>query len=375
MRIQFRNSYRLLLTPACIMLLAASSLSCAGNAPTTPRIHEFRVAVDFGLVSAQGMGAAQSWTTFQDPFEKAFTVDVPQGWTAKGGLFRMGYSDERPMVDLTSPDGHINVRLGDLTVPVYTVPVQPHSREGEVVDLGAQAQLVVARYRSGPEFAVLYSHARFYQDCHQASGDAVNVDFAVPNYIPVDAPPTRSSTGEIAYRCGSGSAQRVAFAYARTSAQGNLWSAPTLGSFISTPDRVAEARSVLLHVAQTFKLSAEWMQQQKQMDALAMQYQHVRRQRCVTEQVQQVRQFEAKMQAIRNQVSSFERRQAAQASQADGFSQALRGVTPTVDPFTGEAREVWTGTKCTYWTNGSGAVVNTDLAPGGGWHQLQVMAQ
>ncbi len=26
----------------------------------------------------------------------------------------------------------------------------------------------------------------------------------------------------------------------------------------------------------------------------------------------------------------------------DGFSQALRGVTPTLDPFTGEAREVWT---------------------------------
>ena len=374
MRICFRNSYRLLLTPACITLVSASSLACAAYVPTTPRVHEYRVAIDFGLVSAQGMGEAPPWTTFQDPFEKAFTVDVPQGWTARGGMFRMGYSDERPLVDLTSPDGRINVRLGDLAIPVYTVPAQFHSREGDVVDLGAQAQLVVAGYRSGPEFAVLYSHARFNQDCHQATGDAVNVDFALPNYIPMDTPPTRTSTGEIAYRCGSGAAQRVAFSYVRTSAQGNIWTAPTLGSFISPPDRVAEARTVLMHVAQTFKLSSQWMQQQKQMDAYAMQYQRARQQQRVQDLAQQVHQFEAKMQTMRNQVASFQQRQAAQASQVDGFSQALRGVTPTLDLFTGEAREVWTGTKCTYWTNGSGAVVNTDLSPGGGWQKMVVLA-
>jgi hypothetical protein len=374
MRIHFRNSCRLFLTSTCVTLVA-SSLAYAAYVPTTPSVHEYRVAVDFGLVSAQGMGAAQSWTTFQDPFEKAFTVEVPQGWTARGGLFRVGYSDERPMVDVISPDGRINVRLGDLAIPSYTVPAQFHNREGDVVDLGAQAQLIVARYRSGPEFAVLYSHARFNQECHQATGDAVDVDFAVPNYAPIDTQPTRTSTGEIAYRCGSGAAQRIAFAYVRTSAQGNLWSAPTLGSFISPPDRVAEARAVLLHIAQTFKLSSQWMQQQKELDAFAIEYQRARQQRRVQEQTQQVRQFEAKMQTMRNQVVAFERHQTAQASQTDGFLQALRGVTPTSGPFNGEGREVWTGTRCTYWTNGSGAVVNTDLAPGGGgWHQMEVLA-
>lgn len=370
MRIPFRNSSHLLSTSACIALVACFSLICAGNAPTTPRIHEFRVAVDFGLVNAQGMGRAESWTIFQDPLEKAFTLEVPQGWTVRGGLFRLGYSDERPMVDLTSPDGRINVRLGDLAIPQYTVPSQYHNHEGDLVDLGAQAQLVVARYRSGPEFAVLYSHVRFTQQCQQATGDAVNVDFAVPNYMPPDAQPTQSSTGEIAYRCGTGGAQRIAFAYARTSAKGNLWSAPTLGSFISTPDRLAEARAVLLHSAQTFRLNPEWLQQQKQLEAFAVEYQ---RDRQRTQQPsQQVSQFESRMQAMRSQVASFERRQAAQ--QADGFSQAVRDVTPALDPFACQARQAWTGTKGTYWTNGSGAVVNTDLSPGGGWRQIEVLA-
>ena len=371
MRIPFRNSSRLLLTSTCSALLGCSSLVCAANAPTTPRIHEYRVAVDFGLVTAQGMARAESWTVFQDPLEKAFTVEVPQGWTVKGGMFRLGYSDERPMVDLTSPDGRINVRLGDLAIPAYTVPSQYHNHEGDMVDLGAQARLVVARYRSGPEFAVLYSHVRFTQECQQAIGDAVNVDLALPNYISPDAKPGHSSNGEIAYRCGAGGAQRIAFSYARTFAQGDLWSVPTLGSFISTEDRVAEARAVLLHSAQTLKMSPQWLQQQKALDDLAIQYQRARQQKCPKAMTAEMRQFEAQMQATRNQLASFERRR---TSEADNFSQALRGVTPATDPFACQAREIWKGTKNTYWTNGSGAVVNTDYSPGGGWHQIEVLA-
>jgi len=370
MRIPFGSSSRILMPSACGALLACSSLVCAGNAPSTPRIHEYRVAVDFGLVNAQGMAPAESWTVFQDPFEKAFTLEVPEGWTVRGGLFRLGYSDARPMVDLTSPDGRINVRLGDLAIPAYAVPSQYHSHEGDIVDLGAQAQLVIARYRSGPEFAVLYSHVRFTQQCQQATGDAVNVDFAVPNYPQPDDHATHASAGEIAYRCGTGGAQRIAFAYARTAAQGDFWSVPTLASFISSPDRVPEARAVLLHSAQTLKMSPQWQKQQKQLDDFAIQYQHARQQRCPKAMTVQMRQFEAQMETMRKQVALFEQRQIA----SDGTSQALRGVTPTIDPFACQAREVWIGTKRTYWTNSTGAVVNTDLSPGGGWHQIEVLA-
>src|SRR3974377_1340440 len=109
MRIHFRNSYRLLLTLACVSLLTASTGAFAAHVRNVPRTYGYRVAVDFGLVSAEGMGKTQSWTTFQDPFERAFTVEVPQGWAVRGGLFRLGITDERPMVDLTSPDGRINV--------------------------------------------------------------------------------------------------------------------------------------------------------------------------------------------------------------------------------------------------------------------------
>jgi len=315
-------------------------------------------------------GGSIAWTTFEDPFEEAFTAEVPKGWTVRGGLFRMGLSDERPMIDLTSADGNIHVRLGDLAIPVYTEPNAYHPREGEVYDLGAQAQLIVARYRSGPEFAVMYSHVRFYQECHDPSADAANVDFTVPDYIPAEGAPAQTSTGRIAYRCSGG--QRIAYAFTRTSLTGSIWGVPTIGSFLSPPGQVAFAKAVLDHCARTFTLSPVWLQRQKQMDAYALQYQRARQQQRMQALAQQVQQFEVKMQAMRDQVSAFEQRQNAQAAQVEGFTQALRGVTPTIDPFTGEAREVWTGPKSNYWTNGVGAVVNSTNAPAAGWRQMQV---
>jgi len=321
-----------------------------------------------GAQAAHGADPALAWTTFQDPFEKAFTVEAPQGWTVRGGLFRMGYSDERPMVDMTSPDGRVSVRLGDVSIPVFTAPSQYHAREGEVYDLGAQAQLVVARYRTGPEFAALYARGRFAQVCRNPAADAGNVDLVVPDYLPLDAG-GHTSTGQIAYRCASGS---IAFAFARTAAQGALWETPTLGSFMAPADRVAVARAVLLHCARSFHLSPAWLAYQKKMDAYALDYQRARQQQRRDDIGRQVQQFESQMAAMRSQVDAFRRHQDAQAAQVTGFTQALRGVTPTLDPMTGETREVWTGPNANYWSNSTGGVVNSNSAPGPGWRQLQV---
>jgi len=352
---------------AIALLIASVLASCSGATAAGPSSSSAASNVVEGAP-----GPTPNWTTFQDPFEKAFTVEVPQGWAVRGGLFRMGYSDFRPMVDLTSPDGRINVRIGDISIPTYSVPSQGHYREGEVVDLGAQAQLVVARYRQGPEFAVHYFHVRFYQSCHDPVADSANVDFTVPDYLPKMTDTTQSSTGSISYKCADGAGQKIAFAYVRTSAQNGLWEAQTLASFIAPADRVVLARTVLEHSARSFHINPEWVSYQTRQNALGLQYQQARQRGRMADLARQVQQFDAQMAAMRNQVASFERHQAAQSSQVEGFTQALRGVTPTLDPMTGESREVWTGPNGAYWTNSTGAVVNASGSPGTGWHQLQV---
>jgi hypothetical protein len=70
-----------------------------------------------------------------------------------------------------------------------------------------------------------------------------------------------------------------------------------------------------------------------------------------------------------SQVNAFERGQATQANQVAGFTNALIGITPTTDPL-GNERDVWTGPKKGYWTNGLGQTVNSDTSPGPGWQPL-----
>ena len=337
------------------------------------------LAVPTGPSGAHAPAGASGlrWTRYADPAENAFTLEVPEGWTVRGGIFRLGYSDVRPMVDMTSPDGRINVRLGDVAVPSYVLPGPLHSREGEIYDLGAQAQMVVARYRPGPEFTVLYSHARFYTLCPDHEADAGDSAFVVPDYVPTLTPPDESSSGQIAYRCrhrdaaGAPAGAAVAFAYAHSARYPSLWQVVAIASFFAPADQVEVARSVLSRAAKSFQVRAAWIDYQKQMDAEGLAYQRARQQQRLVALGQQIQQFEARMRAMQDQVNAFERRQAAQAAQVESFTNTLTGITPTVDPLTGEARNVWTGPNERYWANGLGVVVNANTQPPGSWHEIQ----
>src|SRR5215469_4795437 len=208
-----------------------------------------------------------AWIPFQDPSEKAFTMDVPQGWTVKGGLFRMGYSDERPMVDVTSPDRAISIRFGDVSVPTYTGPNQFHSREGETYDLGAQAQMVVEHYRAGPEFVVLYTESRFAKLCRNLQSDSQHASFTVPDLVPTDAGISESSSGQTAFHCDTEGGPRVAYAYSKTARAGDIWQAAALVSYLATPNQVALTQEIILHAAKSFHLNPDWIEFQKRMDA------------------------------------------------------------------------------------------------------------
>jgi hypothetical protein len=138
---------------------------------------------------------ARKWVKFQVPFEKAFTIDVPQGWAAKGGMFRLGYSDIRPMLDLRSPDGKVEIRSGDVAVPTYAMPTPSH-REGEIGDLGAQAVTVFANYRPGKEYARLYALAHFRTECRSLTPQ--DADQAAP--VKEQTAGANSLGGAVAYR-------------------------------------------------------------------------------------------------------------------------------------------------------------------------------
>ncbi|MBV8207551.1 MAG: hypothetical protein JO041_12215 [Acidobacteria bacterium] len=331
-----------------------------------------RILLMSAWLPAFGVAQNVKWTAFQDPFEKAFTLEVPQGWTVKGGLFRLGYSDERIMVDLKSPDGRINYRIGDVAIPSYTLPNPYHPREGEVYDLGAQAQMVVANYRTGPEFAALYSQTRFREVCRNPVGDQANNGFSPPDYVPATVRPEQVSAGQIAYRCESAQGPETVVAWAKTGRTGQIWGAETV-SYVVPPDRAAALQAIIVHSVGSLRFNPQWLEYQKRMDDEGLNYQRIRQQQRREQLNQQMQQFEAKMRSWQNQVNAFERHQQAQAAQVEDFTNALNGITPTYDPLTGQARQVWSGTRNGFWVNGQGTVLNSDVTPGSGWRQLQVI--
>lgn len=318
----------------------------------------------FSLALAH-MGFAADWVVFQDPIEKAFTVAAPNGWTAKGGLFRLGYSDYRPMIDLVSPDGKVNVRLGDVAVPNYALPNSLHP-EGDTIDLGAQAQMTVARYHGGQEYAEAYAKTRFKNVCPMLAPQPAPSPVLRLTVPPGDATVKQSSEGEAAFRCDG---SRVAYVYAKTALYAGFWQAQLIASYLAAADQVAAARATLERVARSFRLNDTWVAYQKKMDADALVYQQQRqrdRRRVVS---QQVAQFEASMQAMQGQVASFERGQERQAKEVEAWGNILTGITPTTDPY-GNKHDLWTGSKSGYWMDGRGNYINSDLSPGPGWVRL-----
>ena len=78
-----------------------------------------------GGTPAQGLTNA-SWTTFTDPYEHAFTVEVPRGWKAVGGVVRKDPNPLWPRLVLRvlSPDRRTLIAVGDPDSVPYTAPIE-----------------------------------------------------------------------------------------------------------------------------------------------------------------------------------------------------------------------------------------------------------
>jgi hypothetical protein len=100
------------------------------------------------------------YTTWSDPKENAFSVDIPSGWEVSGGLFRFASVDTRPSLLVLSPDKEIYISGGDSGVPPFVVPSRllemTGFREGRWYSPGYGVNMLVKRYLDGRNFAKEY---------------------------------------------------------------------------------------------------------------------------------------------------------------------------------------------------------------------------
>ena len=72
--------------------------------------------------------------------------------------------------------------------------------------------MVVERYRTGPEYAMRCSESRFARICKNPQQNPSNVDFSMPDYLPVGSMQGQSTAGQVEWLCQTDQGPRVALA-------------------------------------------------------------------------------------------------------------------------------------------------------------------
>jgi hypothetical protein len=296
--------------------------------------------------SAPATPGQVSWITVRDPREQAFSIQVPQGWKTYGGLFRYSNIDARMLVDMTSPDGMTNLRIGDAAVPPYRVP-------GPFAPAGPG----IAAYTAGNVFASKYGAARFGSMC---SGVKLTKSDAVPpKYHPANSAFAHTTGGEAYFTCTKNGTAMSAYVYAETEllgpgGPGSSWLVVALASVIAPAPQGTAAGALLQHAGDSLAMNPAWTQMQNNLDNQAAAAINANTQATIARTQQENAREQGMIGALNN----------------DAFDDVINGVQQMTDPNTGQKYTTPIGTGGAQWTNGGNTVVQSAMSPGAGFSQL-----
>jgi hypothetical protein len=302
-----------------------------------------------------------AWVSMQENREHSFSIDVPKGWKAGGGIVHVPGSYEfRMWADMTSPDGKIDIRLGDPNVSMaYSIPdsisAYYHVPEGSRL----VNHMLVMRYEPGQTLAELYGRSRFADSCADVQTKETKT---LPAIHPVSVAGFHSDAGQAIFQCTANGQELGGYVFAETLYEPQLtprnlspmanWLVTGLGSFLAPKGQGVEVFKMFCHVFSTFRINPQWW------DNFA---------RLFNGQARVS--FRKGMADIQAGMQRFQEHSAESAKQADDYSRAIMGQTLQQDA-AGQVHEVAQGPWNTYWSNAKGQVVSSALAPGPGFIQM-----
>jgi hypothetical protein len=318
------------------------------------------LAILFTLCTSIPRATAQQviWVTVRDNRENAFSLEVPRGWKNVGGLFRFSLIDARPFVDMTSPDGKTNLRIGDASIPPYSAPKNGFAQVRAM-------RLRQSPYVTGDQFAVKYGQARFG---HMCQGLRLTRSAAKqPHFNAAGQGSMRVTAGEAVFSCSVNGEATTGYVYAETfivgygGAIGN-WSVMSLGSVFAPTSQAMDAVKMLVHSAESQRFNPQWAQMQHGFENMVARSNMA--QAMAT--IKQTAAMNADQQRV---IHNMDHEQA-------NFNDVINGVQLTRDPATGQEYETPLGTGGAQWIDPSrNAVVESGLSPGAGYNQLQTISR
>jgi hypothetical protein len=326
---------------------------------STSSANEAKTSSASGSPAAPTGAGGVSWITVRDSREQAFSIQVPQGWKVVGGMFRYRIAYPRPTVDMTSPDGLTNVRIGDNTIPNYqtpnTNPYLPNTPNNFTP---------VAAYATGQVLAQKYGLARFASMCQ--SLQVTGSQSVPPKYSQQIAGYVQATGGNANFSCTVNGQPMTGYVYAETMevkgilGQPSNWYPTALGSYLAPAAQAQNASAILTYSTGTLVMNPDWTAWQNFLVATAT--------RINLNTAQATKEATAQMDAREAQWRQM------MAGESDDFNDILNGTTFTMNPTTGQTYEVATGTGGQKWMDDQNNVVSAAMQPGPAYQPLQTIS-
>ncbi|HMW91461.1 MAG TPA: hypothetical protein PKE54_15640 [Candidatus Obscuribacter sp.] len=326
----------------------------------------------------------QSFQTFVDPDQQAFTVEVPAGWKVEGGLVRPRAIDARPWVKTYSPDGRIMAFIGDAKFPPYTMPNAQLTMLGFPEGSNYQGSMVKS-YIPARRFAEMYARANLKGvDDLRVVEEHGHPDLAREINGTVGASKSEAASIKLtgSYQGKPGVAYYLACTKATIGYGTGMWWITLLAGEMSPAEYDQEGLAAITHMLSTFKYDPQWKansvatagEVSRQYTAASQAASRAITQNYWSQQAANERIHSAywnRQAANDRSNAAYWDRQASQDASADNFSNYIRGVENVTDTATGSTYQVEYGPRY-HWVDPSGSYyTGTDhSAPAPDWRQL-----
>jgi hypothetical protein len=218
------------------------------------------------------------YARFTDPREGSFTLDVPAGWRAEGGLLRRSAIDVTASVRMSSPDGASAIFIGDERLFNCVTPevMSGAMREGQMYDSGAGTRLMVLRFQPPITFAMNYLGQ--LQSMYGLSGIQVkdrrdrpdltaasNRSAAQYNANPLGA--SRTLAGEVSFTAQRNGRQVAGYLLVSITAvpwmnNGTYWT-PVVAGYTTPMEELGQTTAMFWHSATSAQVNPQWTQGQQ----------------------------------------------------------------------------------------------------------------
>ena len=291
--------------------------------------HLTTVLDSFRLVAEKPPAApkvpAQDYVQWVDPRERAFSTEVPRGWQAEGGLFRVGAIGTRVSVVMSSPDKSVQIVLGDMSTPRFILPSEVVCSLGNCNGQPMPNGDIVAQFMHAGDIGAQIVQRRFGG---QPSGkrdraDLVNFRRARQPMMGGTINAMTAADVDFTLQDGRMGTATILNSGYQVPGLGGAWTVDDFGAFIAPRERMAEAATIYGHVIASTRTNPQWLAAELRSQAAAS---------------EQYLAYQRDSAALQQKVTV--ERWASQDKNNAAWRDALTNTVRLTDPQTGQAIEL-----------------------------------